>query len=113
MYGGGLAYNINNGAVYYNFGVSRSYPAPSFIPGVSLFAGKILGNASGEKTDDFLKGVGSGGAAYIPAFRNIIGVGSGVNHSIGGDTSIEFGVGTPGYSISPVGYGDRINLIER
>jgi len=37
-----------------------------------------------------------------------LGIGGGVNHSYGGSTSVEYGIGVPGASISPAGYGFEI-----
>jgi filamentous hemagglutinin len=55
-------------------------------------------------TSEFLQGAGWQASVVMPV-TPLIGVGGGVNHSYGGATSIELGIGTPGAGAAPFGYG--------
>jgi filamentous hemagglutinin len=47
------------------------------------------------------------GMALFPAI-SFVGAGGGVNHSYGGTTSVEYGIGTLGAGTSPAGYGNDV-----
>ncbi|WP_460902163.1 hemagglutinin repeat-containing protein, partial [Paraburkholderia jirisanensis] len=108
--GGGLTINTHNGNIYYSGTI-----AASRVAGGVVTAGVITDNVGqnssdkGKLTDEFLygKSTGASGCAF--------GVCLGVNHSIGGSTAFEFGVGFGGLTKAPnvdgnaaFGYSDQI-----
>ncbi|MCY1552035.1 hypothetical protein D9M68_884090 [compost metagenome] len=62
------------------------------------------GGGTAASTTEFLTGAGAQGSAIFPMF-GLLGIGGGINHSYGGATAVEMGLGTPGYSVSPAAYG--------
>ncbi|WP_025600559.1 hypothetical protein [Burkholderia sp. WSM2230] len=94
--GGGLTINTHNGNLYYGASVAASRSV-----GGAVTAGVITDNVGqnlpdkGRLTDDFLSGlsVGASGCAF--------GACLGANHSIGGSTAFEFGVGLDGFTKTP------------
>jgi len=93
---GNISVNVHNGQTF--LGGSASLPLQ---PSAKILAGYIIGIDSdltksiGDKTDLFLGGAGSSFGG------NIFGVYTGINHSFGGLTANEVGVGTPGLSMKP------------
>jgi hypothetical protein len=57
-----------------------------------------------QSTNEFLKS-GAAQAALILPVTPVVGIGAGLNHSYGGATAVEYGVGTPSVNASPAGYG--------
>lgn len=106
---GSLAINFHNGNTYVQGGLTRAYPSPSFKPGGSAVLGSILAcGVDGDRVDKFLNGGGNNASYFAPLGPNpFIGAGGGISHSYGGDTALEYGLGTPGASVSPVTYGQR------
>ncbi|WP_211467565.1 hemagglutinin repeat-containing protein, partial [Collimonas silvisoli] len=109
---GGIAVNLHDGSMYGQWALGKSYP-PGFKPGVTLTAGNIIGGADAWSTGQFLQGAGvsAGGFYPFPAIP-ILGVGGGLNHSYGGQTSTEIGLSFPpgpGGGVSPVSYGFDLN----
>ncbi len=103
---GGAAINLHNGDTFGQWGLGRSYPGYSIKPGGAILFGSIIGGTGAESTSTFLKGAGIQGSTIIPfPLFPLIGGGGGINHGYGGATSIEYGIGTPGISVTPVGYG--------
>nr|WKF57914.1 hypothetical protein HUO10_002408 [Paraburkholderia busanensis] len=94
--GGALTINTHNGNIYYGGSVAASRSA-----GGAITAGVITDNVGqqvanlGKLTDDFLAGqsIGGNGCAF--------GVCLGTNHSIGGSTAFEFGLGFGGFTKAP------------
>ncbi|SAL04216.1 filamentous hemagglutinin outer membrane protein [Caballeronia ptereochthonis] len=94
--GGGLTINTHNGNLYYGASVAASRSV-----GGAVTAGVITDNVGqnapdkGKLTDEFLAGqsVGGSGCAF--------GACLGTNHSIGGSTAFEFGVGFGGFTKTP------------
>ncbi|HWT19943.1 MAG TPA: hemagglutinin repeat-containing protein [Variovorax sp.] len=101
---GGFAINLHDGSSYWQGSLGRTYPAYSLMPGASLMLGTINGGGTAASTTEFLTGAGAQGAAIFPVY-GLFGVGGGINHSYGGATAYEMGIGTPGYSVSPAAYG--------
>lgn len=93
---GGAAINLDNGQVF--GGAGGSVPV---TPSGNLVAGYIFGNRSGETafrataTDSFLGGAGNSGGL------SLFGLYVGYNHSFGGVTAIEVGLGSPRISSKP------------
>ena len=111
LFSGGGAINLYNGEMFGQWGLGRPYPGYSIKPGISIVTGEIIGGSNEYSTSIFLQGAGASGAIYypIPVFP-VIGVGGGINHSYGGQTSIEGGLSfPPGASVTPVGYGFEVN----
>jgi len=103
---GGVAMNLHNGNVYKQGSLFRGYPAPSGKLGFCAVAGSILGSGvDGARTDSYLSGAGNQASYFLPAANPFIGVGGGMGHAYGGAYSVEYGVGTPGASVSPATYG--------
>ncbi len=105
---GGAAVNLHNGEIVGQWSLNRSYPAYTAKPGISVNVGNIVGGADAKVTNDFLKGGGMQGNAYVPPVpaMPLVNVGGGVNHSYGGKTAVEVGVSTqPGVSVAPISYG--------
>ncbi|ATQ79253.1 type IV secretion protein Rhs (plasmid) [Massilia violaceinigra] len=103
---GGVAMNLHNGNVYAQGSLLRSYPAPSGKLGFCAVAGSIVGSGvDGAQTDSFLGGAGNQIGYFAPVGTPFIGVGGGMSHAYGGAYSFEYGVGTPGASVSPATYG--------
>ncbi|CAH2906509.1 MAG: Putative large exoprotein involved in heme utilization or adhesion of ShlA/HecA/FhaA family [uncultured Paraburkholderia sp.] len=94
--GGGLTINTHNGNVYYGASIAASRSA-----GGAITAGVITDNVGqnsldkGKLTDEFLSGqsAGESGCAF--------GACLGVNHSMGGSTAFEFGIGFGGFTKAP------------
>jgi hypothetical protein len=106
VFSAGGSVNLHNGKTYGQYAFGRSYPGYSKTPGFSVMAGRIVGGADAQKTDNMLSGAGSSASYLHPV--GPVGIGGGVNHSYGGDTSIEGGFGTPGGGVSPFGYGSPV-----
>lgn len=101
---GGKAVDLSTGKTYGTWGLSRNYPGYSKRPGFSIVFGSIVDWKQGD-THEFLTGAGNSGSVFIPLGNPWLGAGGGWNHSYGGKTSVEYGVGTPGAGVSPAGYG--------
>jgi filamentous hemagglutinin len=100
----GFAINLHDGSSYWQGSLGRTYPAYSLRPGASVMLGTINGGGTATSTSEFLTGAGAQGSAIFPVY-GLLGVGAGINHSYGGATAVEIGIGTPGYSVSPAAYG--------
>ncbi|WP_175820073.1 polymorphic toxin type 22 domain-containing protein [Burkholderia sp. BCC0419] len=85
----GTSVNLHDGQIYVGGGKANPFsPSGNIMFGYLLFPG----DSPTLETNNFLNG------AAIPIGGCMLGVCIGLNHSIGGQTSIEFGVGTPGVS---------------
>lgn len=104
IFNGGIAINLHNGDVYGQLSLGRTYPGYSLKLGASVMFGNMIGGSSAQSTNEFLKG-GAAQTAVILPVTPLVGVGAGLNHSYGGATALEYGVGTPGLNTSPAGYG--------
>ncbi|MDQ1925091.1 polymorphic toxin type 22 domain-containing protein, partial [Massilia pseudoviolaceinigra] len=104
---GGFAINLHDGTTFYQGGLTRNYPAYSKKPGFCLLAGNIYGGGDADSTNSYLGGGGVQSTAIFPAGNPWVGVGGGFGHAYGGATAVEYGVGTPGFSVSPVTYGKK------
>ncbi|MGD1827912.1 hypothetical protein A203_21700 [Chromobacterium violaceum] len=102
----GGAVNLYNFNGYMAMSGGRQYPGSGGF-GASIVLGNIIGGGDAGRIDNFLSGAGYSASAFYPVW-GLVGAGGGVNHSIGGDTSIEYGLGTPGFSISPASYSEKI-----
>ena len=104
---GSVAMNLYDGTSFYGGGVSKTNVNPGFQPSLSYGFGWIFGVNSAEGVNDFLGGSGTQVGIAIPTpwkvSPSIV-----INHSYGGDTSIEGGFGTPGGGVSPFGYGSPV-----
>lgn len=100
-------YNFN---YYIGAGGGRNYNDPGngkLSPGWTLVGGTILQDSTTARdVDNFLQGASYNGSVFVP-ITPLVGVGGGINHSYGGATSVEYGVGTPGVSVSPAGYSTK------
>ena len=106
IFSGGGAVNLHNGDVFGQWTLGRAYPGYALKPGGSIMFGNILGGADAQSTNNFLRGGGAQGSTIVPfPVFPLIGAGGGINHSYGGSTSVEYGIGTPGAGVAPVGYG--------
>lgn len=102
---GALSINLHNGDITPQINVGSSSTPTSLKPSMFVNAGWIQGGSNAQDTNDFLQGWGGSAAKYIP-ITPVIGIGGGVNHSYGGKTAVEIGVGTSsGVGLSPLGYG--------
>ncbi|WP_143325619.1 MULTISPECIES: hypothetical protein [Burkholderiaceae] len=111
-----MTINTHNGNLYYGASVAASRSV-----GGAVTAGVITNNVGqnspdkGRLTDEFLAGQSAGGSGC--AFGACLGF----NHSIGGSTAFEFGVGFGGFTKAPsldgnaaFGYSGQIpNLLKK
>jgi filamentous hemagglutinin len=104
---GGFAVNLHNGKMFGQVSVGRTYPGYTTQLGGSIMFGKIVGGGTADSTSEFLKGGSAQGIIVFPVIP-FVGAGGGVNYSYGGTTSVEYGIGTPGASTSPAGYGYEV-----
>ncbi|WP_199179992.1 hypothetical protein, partial [Chromobacterium sinusclupearum] len=79
----GLSVNLYNFNGYLSMSGGRSYPAPDTKPGVGIVFGNLLSEANASSVDNFLGGGGYSASIFFPV-GGVVGVGGGVNHSIGG-----------------------------
>jgi len=104
---GGFAVNLHDGKIFAQTSVGRTFPGYSTQLSGSIMFGNIFGGGTAESTTEFLKGGSAQGVVTLPVLP-FLGIGGGENHSYGGSTSVEYGIGVPGASISPAGYGFEI-----
>ncbi len=103
----GLSINLYNFNGYLSTSGGRSYPSPGTKPGFGIVFGNLLSEGNAVNVDNFLGDGGYSASVFLPV-GGILGVGGGVNHSIGGDSAVEYGLATPGMGISPAGYSTKI-----
>lgn len=107
---GGVTVNFQNGSISLSGGVGRPYPDVTLKPGFSAVIGSIAGGANVQASyvESFINGYSAGGSVFIPTSLPGIGIGGGVNYSHGGGGSVvggvatEFGIGTPGVTVTPI-----------
>jgi len=107
---GGVTVNFQNGSISLSGGVGRPYPDVTLKPGFSAVIGSIAGGANVQASyvESFINGYSAGGSVFIPTSVPGIGIGGGVNYSHGGGGSVvggvatEFGIGTPGVTVTPI-----------
>ncbi|NHR08737.1 LysM peptidoglycan-binding domain-containing protein [Chromobacterium haemolyticum] len=103
----GMSVNLYNLNGYVSYSSSRFYSAPSYLPGGSITFGNVVGGGSAQKVDNLLGGYGYTASGFYP-LTPVFGIGGAVNIVPNGMKAVEYGVGTPGVSVSPFGYGYRI-----
>jgi filamentous hemagglutinin len=105
---GGFAVNLHDGEIFGQISVGRTYPSYTNKLGGSILLGNVVGGGTAYSTSEFLKGGSAQGVFIFPVIP-LVGVGGGINHSYGGATSVEYGIGVPGVNASPAGYGFEVN----
>jgi hypothetical protein len=108
---GSVAMNLYDGTSFYGGGVSKTNVNPGFQPSLSYGFGWIFGVNSAEGVNYFLGGSGTQVGIAIPTpwkvSPSIV-----INHSYGGATSIELGVGprvnNSVFVYQPYGYSEKV-----
>jgi hypothetical protein len=94
--------STRTGEFYYGASwIANEGPKHTITRSWSLMAG-FIPNCNATCTDEFLSGFGASGSIS----NGLLGVG--INHSYGGDTSLEVGFAPRGVNFSPIGYGGSI-----
>ncbi|MEM5399337.1 polymorphic toxin type 22 domain-containing protein [Paraburkholderia unamae] len=104
---GGVVINLHNGDTFGSWALGKPIPIYSLKPGLSMTFGSILGGGGAEGTSSYLAGGGANASTFVPVPGfPAIGVGGGISHAYGGQTSIEYGLSfPPGPAVNPVSYG--------
>ncbi|MDR5884313.1 polymorphic toxin type 22 domain-containing protein, partial [Caballeronia sp. LZ032] len=104
---GGVVINLHNGDTFGSWALGKPIPTYSLKPGLSVTFGSILGGGGAAGTSSYLAGGGANASTFVPVpALPAIGVGGGISHAYGGQTSIEYGFSfPPGTAVNPISYG--------